>query len=459
RSRSMLSHTSAARIAVPATLALATLCCAGALPAQEPSGTLTIGGAARAAAERSALVQVGRERAAQATTRVRQRRADLLPTISAIASEGERTLNSAGFGLSLANPANGQPLLDPNGQVLGPVRGYDLRASVRQALADPAALARVAAARATADALDREADAIAQQAAAGAALAAVVAMRAEALLSARISDSALAVSLVDLARAQSTAGIGIALDVTRAESQAALARAQVIAARNGLARARLELARSMGLAATAPFALANLIGAPSPAAPEPVVDAAVQVALARRADLRAVSAQIGAAERQVRAVHAERLPTVAAFADDGAAGRSTNHLLNTWSWGIQVGVPIFDGFRREARLAEQRSVTREIDLRRRELAAQAETDVRAAILDIGSAAEQLLAARERERLATQEVAQARDRFSAGVSGNADVIVASQNLNAARTFLIESESALLAARVHLARAQGTVTDLP
>ena len=157
----MLNHPPAARVAYPARLALATLFCAGALSAQEAPGALTVGGAARAAAERSALVLVGRERAAQADTRVRQRRADLLPTINAIASEGERTLNSAGFGLSLANPANGQPLLDPNGQVLGPVRGYDLRASVRQALADPAALARVAASRASADALDREADAIA----------------------------------------------------------------------------------------------------------------------------------------------------------------------------------------------------------------------------------------------------------------------------------------------------------
>ncbi len=449
----------AARFARPATLAVASLISASQLAAQGASGPLTIGGAARAAAERSALVLVGRERASQADSRVQQRRADLLPAVSAFASEGERTLNSAGFGLALANPANGQPLLDPSGQRLGPVRSYDVRASIRQTLADPAARARVSAARASADALDNEVDAAAQQAAAGAALAAVAAMRAEALVSARISDSALAVSLVELARSQTAAGVGIALDVTRAESQAALARAQVIAARNGLARARMALARSMGVAAVTPVVLASEIGNRAINVPIPEADAAVQVALNRRADLRAAASQLAAAERQATAVRAERLPTVAAFADDGATGKSTNHLLNTWSWGIQVGVPIFDGFRRGARIAEQRSVSREIEVRHRELAAQADADIRAAILDLGSAAEQLSAARERERLAVQEVAQARDRFSAGVSGNADVIVASQNLNAARTFLVESESALLAARVLLARAQGTVTDLP
>ena len=51
-------------------------------------------------------------------------------------------------------------------------------------------------------------------------------------------------------------------------------------------------------------------------------------------------------------------------------------------------------------------------------------DVRGALLDLASAREQVDAARERQRLAEQEVQQARDRFRAGVAGNADVITAS-----------------------------------
>ncbi len=81
-----------------------------------------------------------------------------------------------------------------------------------------------------------------------------------------------------------------------------------------------------------------------------------------------------------------------------------------------------------------------------------------ALLDLASAREQVEAARERQQLAEQEVAQARERFRAGVAGNADVITASFSLNAARTGLIDALTAYQAARVSLARAEGTVISL-
>ena len=65
---------------------------------------------------------------------------------------------------------------------------------------------------------------------------------------------------------------------------------------------------------------------------------------------------------------------------------------------------------------------------------------------------------ERLRLTAQEVTQARERFSAGVAGNLDVITAQLGLNVARTSLIEAETAYENARVSLARAQGSVTTL-
>ena len=68
------------------------------------------------------------------------------------------------------------------------------------------------------------------------------------------------------------------------------------------------------------------------------------------------------------------------------------------------------------------------------------------------------AARERQTLAEQEVAQARERFRAGVAGNADVITASLTLNNARTGLVDALTAYEAARVALARAEGNVTQL-
>jgi outer membrane protein TolC len=108
---------------------------------------------------------------------------------------------------------------------------------------------------------------------------------------------------------------------------------------------------------------------------------------------------------------------------------------------------------------EQQAQLRETDVRRRDLEAQAAIDVRAALLDLASAREQLAAADERLALAQLEVEQARERFKAGVSGNADVITASLGLNAARTMAVDARAAFQTARVTLARAQGIVTELP
>src|SRR5688500_6700155 len=65
------------------------------LGAQTPSaGALTLGGAAKLAAERSATTAAARERSSQADARVAQRRSEFLPTISTTAQLGTRSFNT-----------------------------------------------------------------------------------------------------------------------------------------------------------------------------------------------------------------------------------------------------------------------------------------------------------------------------------------------------------------------------
>ncbi|HET7295711.1 MAG TPA: TolC family protein, partial [Gemmatimonadales bacterium] len=219
---------------------------AGPAAAQQPV-TLTLGGAARFAAERSAGPEAARYRVDMAEARLRQQHADLLPTVAGVLSQGERTLNSAGFGLALRDPTTGSDLFDPAGQVLGPVRTWDLRATARQSVVDFSSFARVRAARAAVAAADADATNESQQAAASAAMLYVRALSADAQLRARQADSTLAEELLGIARNQRDAGMGIALDVTRAQAQFAATRAQLIAARTEHERARLQLHRALGL--------------------------------------------------------------------------------------------------------------------------------------------------------------------------------------------------------------------
>ncbi|MEO7038514.1 MAG: TolC family protein [Gemmatimonadaceae bacterium] len=411
---------------------------------------LTLGDAARLGARQNASALEARARTAQAAARITRSRSDLLPTVSGYASENGRTFNSATFGVTF-------PGFDANGEVIGPVNLFDVRAKITETLFDFGALQRLKGARTTARAYGATAANEAEIAAQNAANAYLRAQRADAQLSARVADSVLADSLLGIANEELRAGVGVALDVTRAQSQFATIRAQLIVARNEQDRSRLDLLRALGQPLTAKVSLADsLTGLVLRDTTINEADA-IDLAMRTRPDLRAADEQIRAAEQEVTAIKAERLPSLAAFGDYGYIGK--DRLLGTYDWGVQVSIPIFDGLRREGRIEEAKAISNEIDVRRRDLRQQAAIEVRGALLDLKSAKEEADAVREALRLAQQEVAQAQERFRAGVAGNADVFTASLSLNSARTQAVNALSSYQGAKVALARAVGSVTGLP
>ena len=427
-----------------------------ALPAQN---VLSLGDAARLAAKQSGGVDVARQRVAQAEARVTQRRGALFPDLAAGIAQAERNINSATFGFTFSNPVTGKPLLRPDGEIIGPVPTVDMRYRLQQPLLDLGNVAKWRAAQSSVLAASADVQAQADLAAATAAAVYVRAARAEAQLASRRADSALAADLLRIARDQLQAGTGIALDVTRAESQLANVRAQIIGARNERDRGLLELKRAVGLPLDAPLTLGDSL------AGMPVTDAApdAAVALARatesRADVKALQAQETAQRAASQAIKWERTPQLGLVVDQGVIGKSWNRLLPTYSWGVQLSVGLFDGFRREGRAQEQLAASRETDAKLRELRAQSALEVRAALLDLSAALEQVDAVRERLRLAEQEVAQAQERFRAGVAGNGDVITALLSLNQARTLRNDALASYQGSRVALARAMGEVQKLP
>lgn len=418
---------------------------------------LSLADAVRLAAAQAAPVHAAMDRVNEANARVSQVRAGLLPQVSAIPQWYANTVNSASFGFNFPSEPGKPPLLDPNGQIIGPVKLWDFRGEVSQTLFDPATSQRVRAARANVASAGADVTATAEQAGSNAALAYVRALRAEGLLGARAADSALAADLVAIARDQLNAGVGVALDVTRAQSQLASSRAQLIAARNNRDRSLLDLRRAINVDVDTPIQLTDSLDAPESESPE-TETLASDVALRTRPDVHVLDLQYAAAEQQLAAVRATRLPTVGAFGRDGPTGIGFNHLLNTYTYGVQVTWPAFEGGRREGQQQEQAAVLHEIEGRRLDLKQQVRADVRGALLDLASTREQVDAARESRRLAELEVAQARERFRAGVAGNADVVTALLTLNQARTALIDALTSYLNARVSLARAEGTVSQL-
>jgi len=180
--------------------------------------------------------------------------------------------------------------------------------------------------------------------------------------------------------------------------------------------------------------------------------------VARRPDLAAEQARGDAARRAASAISAERLPRLGLEADYGSNGPTVANSIGTGQIAVQVTLPILDGFRREGRAAEQQAVVRESAVRTRDLRQQIAADVTGAFLDLSAAAAQQSIAAERLRLAQDELAQARERFKAGVAGNIEVIDAQASLIRARDTDIDARFAAAAARVSLARAVGLAQTL-
>jgi outer membrane protein TolC len=419
---------------------------------------LTLGDAARLAAERSPSVLEAQARVEGAEARVVGTTAELLPSVDADLMQTGRTFNTASFGLDFPTPPGQPPLFDPDGEVVGPVRGVDLRARADVPLLDMGAWRRRRTARSNVTAARQDVEAASEAAALVAARAYVSTLRAKEEISARQQDLALAEDLLDVAHGLVESGVGVAIDETRAQSQVATIRAQLLAVEHRAAASELALRRAVrvedGLAIDLADELTSL-----PTGPIPSEDDAVALALERRRDVTATVAREAAAENAVAATRAGRLPRITASVDQGFYGRRYGNLLNTYSWSVRLTVPLFDGRDRSAQLREGQSRVREIGYRLDALREEIVFEVRRSLLDLAAAEQLAAAADERQRIAELEVEQENERVAAGVAGTADAVRAAMRLNEARTARLEALSAVQESRIALAAATGTVIDLP
>jgi outer membrane protein TolC len=416
------------------------------LAAQAPAPlTLTLPQAiamGRAHGVNAALARLS-ERVAQA--RIGQRRADLLPSLTATAGPTRQTVNIDEFGIPFA-----QGVTDPF-----TVWRFGVRAS--ETVFDASAITRYRAARDSALASGADARAIGELSAAAAGLAYLRALSALETVQAREADSAIAASLLDQARQLVGAGVSAAIDGTRSEVQLAAVRTQLEVARNLRDRTLLDLARTLDLPPETQLVLGDSLSGADPGVPTDP-DAAVAFALEHRAELEAERGRTRVLHRSLQAIGREYIPSLSLAGQYLQSGRDLNSLAGSYSIGLQLTLPLLDGFRRPARQQEQRSRLEAQELRQHDLERQVSTEARQALLDLSSAGHQVALATERLHLAERELAQARDRFAAGVAGTVETTSAQGGLLAARDGLIQARVNAAVARVSALRALGVLDRL-
>jgi outer membrane protein TolC len=377
---------------------------------------------------------------------------DLLPNVNGRVSETRQTLNLAAFGFSggPGSPFAGIPT------IVGPFNVFDARVFLTQSVLDFGALNNTRAEahnveaarlmfRSAKDYVIHVAGNLFVQALAASA-------RADAARTQQETAQALHQQALDLKQGGIIAGI----DVLRAEVQLSTQTQRSTIAANDFEKAKLQLARAIGLPLGQPFTL-------DPALPDlPVsdisLDTAVELGYKTRPDYKAALERVSAAEATRRSIVGEALPSIKVDANYGEIGLSPSDARPTFAVTGGVNVPIFQGGRTRGRLIEADADIRNRRSEADDLKSSIYYEVRAAFLDLDATARQLALATKGRDLANQQMTQARDRFAAGIGNNIEVVQAQDAVAVATEQFISAQYGYDLAKGALVRGTGTSEDL-
>jgi outer membrane protein TolC len=250
---------------------------------------------------------------------------------------------------------------------------------------------------------------------------------------------------------QKTAGVAAGIDVLRAQVQLKSEQQVLVAQQNQFDKDKLALGRMIGLSPAQIFRLADT--APFSPLSGVTQEEALRMALEQRPDYQSSKKLVQAAEEAVAAARAEWYPTVDVNGYYGDSGPTLANSHGVFSVTGALNFNIFTGGRIRADVEKARATLKQRSDELADHGAQIDVEVRIAFLDLQSAAEQVAVARDNLGLANQTLAQARDRFSSGVTDNIEVVQAQGSVAIANDSLIAALYAHNLAKVSLAKAMG------
>jgi outer membrane protein TolC len=263
----------------------------------------------------------------------------------------------------------------------------------------------------------------------------------------RVTDST---TLYKLAKDKHDTGTATGVDVLRAEVQLANDKQALLIANNQYKQSLLSLARNLGMDPGTPMELAEpLVYKPLSQSES---DALIPSALAARADYLSLASQRQELVEQQRANRARFYPKLSINGNFGGIGRSIGGVEATGLIQGQIDFTVFD-HDREGESAELVSRVKRIDDQIADLRRGIDEDIREALLNLDSAAQQVTVADQGQNLARRELELAQDRFESGATNNVEVVTAQDELARAEDNYILAVSSHVDAKFALARAQG------
>ncbi|HKI87010.1 MAG TPA: TolC family protein, partial [Thermoanaerobaculia bacterium] len=366
----------------------------------------------------------------------------LLPTLSGHISRSRDKINLEAYGF---------PVAPGESPLIGPFNVFDARLVLSQKLFDYSALEHAKAGRASLEAARanyRDARDLVVEVVTRLYLGVI---SDQARLDAADAELTTARALYRQAQDRESAGTAAKIEVLRAQVELEAEQQKKIVAANDLEKDKLALARAIGLPLAQRFKLSDDV--PYAAPPSLTFDRAFKEARAERSDLAADRSRLAAARAELKAARGARLPSLELNVDWGTIGPTPSSSLTTYDAGAVLAVPLFTGGRVHGRVLAAEARAHQAQERLNDTVSRIEYQVRSALLDLDAASHRVTTAATGRKLAREQLAQARDRFSAGVTNNLEVVQAQQAVAAANESYIASLFVYNLAKVSLARALG------
>jgi outer membrane protein TolC len=390
---------------------------------------------------------LSQQQSALARAQYRRQLSALLPNVSGNASETVNQINLAAFGIPL--PAG---LTSP---VVGPFGVFDAHATMSETLLDFNAMNKIRSAteneKAAVFGIQDARELVVLVVGNEYLLTVASASRLDSAKAQLVTAQTIFEQTGDLKRA----GVAAGIDVLRAQVQMQTQQQRVLAAQNQYERQKMLLARTIGLPVAQQFQLTDAV----PYAPLSALnlEEALAEAYKRRPEFLAAQSRTRAAELAVKAAKGEALPTVQVNGQMGLIGPAPGSTEATYSLSGGVRIPIFQGGKVRADVAQAEAQMRQSKLQLEDLRSRIEFEVRSALLDVKTSDDQVQVSNQQIDLAAEQLKEARDRYAAGVSGSLEVVQAQEAVVGANDNHIQALYLNNVAKLSLVRALGVAEE--
>jgi outer membrane protein TolC len=253
-------------------------------------------------------------------------------------------------------------------------------------------------------------------------------------------------------------GMSSNYDELRAQVEVSNFRAQVLQARNDKDVAYTALYRLMG---ASPESAAELVDEVPLVVEEISFSEAARTALERRADLAVAEYALRMQGESVAAAQGRYLPEVSGYASQTWANPDPHESTRAdwgdeWQAGVQVSLPLFDGFDRRGTLIQERAKLRQFEIALRDAEERTVSEIRQGVLSLKTAEEFAHSQSQNLETAQEALRLVEAGLKEGQNSPVEVMDARQALTKASANHYESIFAHAMARVALQQAMGLMS---